>query len=165
MIFSNDEIKAKAHEYIDTQLAKDINWMSTITDSWIYDAESWFINELGEIGPVLDENDEYIKDVKKQVSVFWKHALAYKDKKRIELYWEQDSKAALRGMIHQLENYRKATKELKKMIGHKNDNAKSALCLSEMKLEEYEQCLLSAHTWLCAGNIKKNGRRDKNKES
>ena len=161
MIYTNKEIKAKAHGYIDTQLARDINWMSTITDSWIYDAESWFLSELEKIGPLYKNETEYdyTDEVDKQVKAFWKYALAYKEKKFVELYWEQTSKSTLRGMIHQLQKYKGATKELKKMIGHKNDRAVSELCLAETKLEEYENCLLSAHAWLCSGNTNKKNKK------
>jgi hypothetical protein len=161
MIYTNKEIKAKAHEYIDTQLARDINWMSTITDSWIYDAESWFVSELEKIGQIYKNETEYdyTDDVDKQVKTFWKYALAYKEKKFVELYWEQTSKSTIRAMIYQLQKYKSATKELKKMIGHKNDQAVSDLCLSEKKIEEYENCLLGAHAWLCSVNTNKKNKK------
>ena len=40
---------------------------------------------------------------------------------------------------------RKTTKELKRMIGSKNNNAKSALAISELKLKEYENSLNFLH--------------------
>ena len=37
----------KAHEYIDSNLSKNADWMGSLTDSWIYDAENRFLDLLG----------------------------------------------------------------------------------------------------------------------
>ena len=43
---SPQKIKNFAISYIDEQLMKNPDWFNCITDSWIYDAENWFLDIL-----------------------------------------------------------------------------------------------------------------------
>lgn len=52
-------IAKKAHEYIDTQLKNNPDWLSYITDCWIYDAEEWLAGYLEKRGIQIYENEDY----------------------------------------------------------------------------------------------------------
>lgn len=95
------KIKNLAISYIAEQLEKNPDWFCYITDSWIYDAESWFLDVLEkQYGmKIYDEYDEYTSEVKTIVDKFWGYVQKEKDRRYEELYGERDAFCALPGMI------------------------------------------------------------------
>ena len=102
---SPQKIKNYAVSYIAEQLEKNPDWFNCITDSWIYDAENWFLDVLEkQYGMKIFEEDngeyvEYTPEVNNIVEKFWGFVQKEKDKKYDELYGERDAFLALPGMI------------------------------------------------------------------
>ena len=102
---SPQKIKNFAISYIAEQLEKNPDWFNCITDSWIYDAENWFLDVLEkQYGMKIFEEDngeyeEYTPEVNNIVEKFWGFVQKEKDKKYDELYGERDAFLALPGMI------------------------------------------------------------------
>ena len=84
---------------------KNPDWLRCITDSWIYDAENWFLDVLEkQYGMKIfeednDEYEEYTPEVNSIIEKFWGFVQKEKDKKYDELYGERDAFLALPGMI------------------------------------------------------------------
>jgi hypothetical protein len=96
------KIKNLAISYIAEQLEKNPDWFYYITDSWIYDAESWFLDILKKKGMKIFTNDtdfEYTEEVETVVRKFWGYVQKEKDRRYEELYGESDAFSALPGMI------------------------------------------------------------------
>lgn len=96
------KIKNLAITYIAEQLEKNPEWFHYITDSWIYDAESWFLDILEKEGMKIFTNDtdyEYTGEVETVVRKFWGYVQKEKDRRYEELYGERDAFRALPGMI------------------------------------------------------------------
>ena len=98
------KIKNFAISYIAEQLEKNPDWLRCITDSWIYDAENWFLDILEKqygmkIFEDNDEYEEYTPEVNSIIEKFWVFVQKEKDKKYDELYGERDAFLALPGMI------------------------------------------------------------------
>jgi len=94
------KIKNYAVNYISNQLKQNPNWFDCITDSWIYDAESWFLDVLEKQYGVKifidsDERDEYTPEVEEMVRKFWGFVQKEKDSRYEELYGERDAKYSL----------------------------------------------------------------------
>jgi len=98
-------IKNFAISYIDEQLKKNPDWFDYITDSWIYDAEEWFLGILHNTGMNIFTNDTdyvYTPEVESIVHKFWNFVLKEKERKYEELYGERDAFNALPGMIRHI---------------------------------------------------------------
>lgn len=96
------KIKNLAISYIAEQLEKNPNWFFQITDSWIYDAENWFLEILEKRGMKIFTNDtdfEYTEEVEIVVRRFWGFVQKEKERRYNELYGERDAYLALSGMI------------------------------------------------------------------
>jgi len=96
-------IKNYAISYISDQLEQNRNWFDCITDSWIYDAETWFLDVLEkQYGTTIfvdnDEYDEYTPEVEAIVHKFWGFVQKEKDRRYEELYGERDAKYYLHGI-------------------------------------------------------------------
>jgi len=94
------KIKNYAVSYISNQLEQNPNWFECITDSWIYDAESWFLDMLEKERGVKifvdsDERVEYTPEVEGMVRKFWGFVQKEKDRRYEELYGERDAKYSL----------------------------------------------------------------------
>lgn len=102
---SPQKIKNFAISYIAEQLEKNPNWFNCITDSWIYDAENWFLDVLEkQYGMKIFEEDngeydEYTPEVNNIVEKFWGFVQKEKNRRYEELYGERDAFLALPGMI------------------------------------------------------------------
>ena len=102
---SPQKIKNFAISYIAEQLEKNPDWFNCITDSWIYDAENWFLDVLEkQYGMKIFEEDngeyeEYTPEVNNIVEKFWGFVQKEKDRRYEELYGERDAFLALPGMI------------------------------------------------------------------
>ena len=111
---SPQKIKNFAINYITEQLEKNPDWFNCITDSWIYDAENWFLDILEkQYGMKIFEEDngeydEYTPEVERLVQRFWFFILKEKDKKYEELYGERDAFLALPGMIRYINDIRES---------------------------------------------------------
>ena len=91
-------IKNFAVSYIAEQLKKNPDWLDCITDSWIYDAEGWFLKNLRENGMKIFTNDTdyiYTKEVEEIVHKFWGFVTKEKDRKYDEMYGKRDAKNCL----------------------------------------------------------------------
>lgn len=99
-----DEVKQKAHEYIDSNLAKDENWLDDLTDSWIYDAESWFLDQLAKEMTIYEDEVEleYTKEAEELVHEFWGEVRKYHDEEYVELYGVRDATFILHGLLYDL---------------------------------------------------------------
>ena len=105
------KIKNLAITYIAEQLEKNPDWFHYITDSWIYDAESWFLEILEKQGMKIFTNDtdfEYTEEVETVVRKFWGYVQKEKDRRYEELYGERDAFRALPGMIRYIKDVREA---------------------------------------------------------
>lgn len=104
-------IKNFAISYIAQQLENNPEWLRCITDSWIYDAENWFLDILEKQGMKIFTNDtdyEYTEEVETIVHKFWGFVQKEKDRKYEELYGERDAFRALPGMIRHIKEVREA---------------------------------------------------------
>ena len=104
-------IKNFAISYIAQQLENNPEWLRCITDSWIYDAENWFLDILEKQGIKIFTNDtdyEYTEEVETIVHKFWGFVQKEKDRKYEELYGERDAFRALPGMIRHIKEVREA---------------------------------------------------------
>ena len=102
---SPQKIKNFAINYITEQLEKNPDWFNCITDSWIYDAENWFLDVLEkQYGMKIFEEDnceydEYTPEVERLVHRFRFFIHKEKNKRYEELYGERDAFLALPEMI------------------------------------------------------------------
>ena len=95
----------KAHEYIDSNLSKNADWLDSLTDSWIYDAENWFLDLLPKEIAIYEDEEEYkyTKEAEELVSEFWGAVIKYHDEKYVELYGIRDAVYLLRGILYDLD--------------------------------------------------------------
>ena len=128
---SPQKIKNFAINYITEQLEKNPDWFNCITDSWIYDAENWFLDVLEkQYGMKIFEEDngeydEYTPEVNNIVEKFWGFVQKEKDRRYEELYGERDAFLALPGMIRYIKEVQQgfdSVKELKAQILHDIDS-------------------------------------------
>lgn len=104
-------IKNFAISYIAQQLENNPEWLRCITDSWIYDAENWFLDILEKQGMKIFTNDtdyEYTEEVETIVHKFRGFVQKEKDRRYEELYGERDAFRALPGMIRHIKEVREA---------------------------------------------------------
>ena len=110
---SPQKIKNFAVSYIAEQLEKNPDWFGCITDSWIYDAENWFLDVLEkQYGMKIFEEDngeyeEYTPEVNNIVEKFWGFVQKENDRRYEELYGERDAFLALPGMIRYIKEFSK----------------------------------------------------------
>lgn len=83
------EIKQAVEDYFNEMLAEDADYLDHITDSWIYDAEKWFVrnySEIDVIGPTVNQ--------------FWTIAITRKNELYDEKYGARDAKFLLDNLIY-----------------------------------------------------------------
>lgn len=113
------KIKNYAVSYIAEQLEKNPDWFKCITDSWIYDAENWFLDVLEkQYGMKIFEEDggeydEYTPEVERLVRRFWFFIRKEKEKRYEELYGERDAFLALPGMIRYIKEVQQSFDSVK----------------------------------------------------
>lgn len=100
---TEQEIIQAVEDYFNEMLSKDEDYFDHITDSWIYDAEKWFIkkyfSEIDAISPTLNQ--------------FWEIAIASKNEHYDEKYGARDAKILLNGLIWQAKELQNAFESLK----------------------------------------------------
>ena len=112
------EIIQAVEDYFNEMLAKDADYLDHITDSWIYDAEDWFLNLLNKKGIkrfILKEKEcDYQEEVVIDLAhIFWKIALERKNELYDEKYGARDAKILLNGLIWQAKELQNAFESLK----------------------------------------------------
>ena len=111
------KIKNLAISYIAEQLEKNPDWLRCITDSWIYDAEEWFLEILQNKGmKIFTNNTDFVftPEVEAMDHKFWGFVQKEKDRKYEELYGERDAFRALPGMIRYIKDVSEAFDIMKK---------------------------------------------------
>lgn len=112
-------IEKTAKDYITNQLDQNPDWLRCITDSWIYDAENWFLDVLEkQYGMKIFEEDngeydEYTPEVNSIVEKFWGFVQKEKDRRYEELYGERDAFRALPGMIRYIKEVQQSFDSVK----------------------------------------------------
>lgn len=99
---TTEEIKQAVEEYFNEMFAKDADYFDHVTDSWIYDAENWFVNKYSEID-AIDPT----------VNQFWTIAIVRKNELYDEKYGARDAKLLLSGIIYQVKELQDAFESLK----------------------------------------------------
>lgn len=100
---TNEEIKQAVEDYFTEMFAKDTDYLDHITDSWIYDAEEWFLNRIEKEGIKIFTNDtdyEYTKETEELVGIFWGFALKKKEELYDEKYGARDAMYTLNWLIY-----------------------------------------------------------------
>ena len=112
------EIIQAVEEYFNEMLSKDADYFDHITDSWIYDAEDWFLNLLNKKGikrfilkkKECDYQEEVIIDL---AHVFWRIALERKDELYDEKYGKRDALFKLDKMVCNIKQMNKTFERVK----------------------------------------------------
>lgn len=133
-------IKNYAISYINNQLEQNPNWFDCITDSWIYDAENWFLDILEKEGMKIFTNDtdyEYTEEVETVVHKFWGFVQKEKDRRYEELYGERDAKYCL----HRIGNDVKTLLEKYNSVKHHFKKFNAYTEAVTYQFEELEKCL------------------------
>lgn len=115
---TEQEIKEAVEEYFNEMHSKDSDYLDHVTDSWIYDAEDWFLNLLSEKGikrfilkkKECDYQEEVIIDL---VNVFREIAIERFDKLYDEKYGERDALFELDRMVCDVALLNKTFKRVK----------------------------------------------------
>ena len=109
----------KAHEYIDTQLKNNPEWLSYITDCWIYDAEDWFAGYLKKRGIQIYTNDEdydYTPEADMIYDVFRDESFKYMKELNIKINGVRDGLGYLNACLYDIkrakESYSNAMENL-----------------------------------------------------
>lgn len=97
------EIIQAVEEYFNEMLSKDADYFDHITDSWIYDAEKWFMKkyypEIDAIGPTLN--------------IFWEIAMSRKNELYDEKYGARDALFELDRMVCDVKQIHKTFERIK----------------------------------------------------
>lgn len=140
---SPQRIKNYAIGYISSQLEQNPNWLDCITDSWIFDAENWFLDVLEkQYGMKIFEEDngeydEYTPEVDAIVRKFWHFVQKEKDKKYDEKYGERDAKYCL----HRIGNDIKTLLEKYNSVKHHFKKFNAYTEAVTYQFEELEKCI------------------------
>lgn len=110
---TEQEIKQAVEDYFNEMFAKDADYLDIITDSWIYDAEEWFLKLLRQEGIKIFTNDEYTKETEKLVWDFRGIALKRKNELYDEKYGERDALFELDRMVCDVALLNKTFKSIK----------------------------------------------------
>lgn len=89
-------------DYFNEMLAKDADYLDHVTDSWIYDAEHWFLNLLSQKGIKIytDEMEcDFQKEVVALVHIFWTLTLKRFDELYEKKYGKRDALFELDRMV------------------------------------------------------------------
>lgn len=140
-----EEIKQAVEEYFKEMFAEDADYLDHITDSWIYDAENWFLDVLEKQHGIKifvdnDEYDEYTPEVERLVHEFWGIALPRHDELYDEKYGERDAKYCL----HRIGNDVKTLLEKYNSVKHhfkKFNTYTEAVAYQFEELKKYLQLL------------------------
>ena len=110
---TNDEIKQAVEKFFQTAIEKDSNYIDHVTDSWIDDAEEWFV--------ITYKNSNISFD---DVCEFRRQALKRFDEIYDEKYGERDAKYCLHRIGNDvktlLEKYNSVKHQFKKFNAYTN---------------------------------------------
>lgn len=98
------EIIQAVEDYFNEMLSKDADYLDHITDSWIYDAENWFVKKYPKIDPITTSST---------VNQFWIMAIARKNELYDEKYGARDAKILLNGLMWQAKELQNAFESIK----------------------------------------------------
>ena len=113
---TDEEIKQAVEEYFNEMFAEDADYLDHITDSWIYDAEDWFLNRIEKEGIKIFTNDtdyKYTKETEELDAIFWTIAIVRKNELYDEKYGARDTKLLLSSLIYQAKEFQGAFESLK----------------------------------------------------
>lgn len=110
---TKEEIKQAVEEYFNEMFAQDADYLDHITDSWIYDAEEWFLNLLRQEGIKIFTNVEYTKETEKLVWDFRGMALKRKKELYDEKYGKRDALYELYIIIRDIKGTKKRFESIK----------------------------------------------------
>lgn len=112
--------KQLAHEYIDTQLAKNPKWLDSITDSWYYEAGAWFEEyvEKHEHMTIYSnpEDYDYTPEFESRINIFYTEILRYKEQKEIEINGIRDGQLMIKGIIYDAKQMKERVDEALKRL-------------------------------------------------
>jgi hypothetical protein len=98
---TEQEIKKSVEEYFNEMLSKDTDYLDHVTDSWIYDAENWFMKKhFSEIDAIC-------------INQFSTIAIERKNEIYDEKYGTRDAKILLNGLIYQTKELQNAFESIK----------------------------------------------------
>lgn len=101
---TNEEIKQAVEEYFNQMFAKDVDYLDHVTDSWIDDAEDWFVTYWYERrGDVIFE----------ECCEFRQHARKRYDELYEEIYGERDALFELDRMVCDVKQINKTFERIK----------------------------------------------------
>lgn len=96
--------KQLAHEYIDTQLAKNPKWLDSITDSWYYESGAWFEEYVEKHENITiysnPEDYDYTPEFESRINIFYGEIIKYKEQKEIEINGIRDGQLMIKGAIY-----------------------------------------------------------------
>lgn len=113
---TEQEIIQSVEDYFNEMLAKDADYLDHVTDSWIYDAEQWFLNLLRQKGIKIytDEMEcDFQKEVVASCHIFWTLTLKRKDELYEEKYGKRDALFELDRMVCDVKQINKTFERIK----------------------------------------------------
>ena len=121
-----EEIKQAVEEYFKEMLAKDADYLDNVTDSWIDDAEDWFVENYENKNVSFEEGCEFRQHARKRFDEIYH-----------EKYDERDAKYCLR----RISNVIKTLHGNYNSIKHYFKKFNTCTELVAYKFEELEKCL------------------------
>ena len=113
---TEQEIIQAVEDYFNEMLSKDADYLDNVTDSWIYDAEDWFLNRLEKDGIKIFTNDaecEYTKEAEELNGIFWEIARKRFDELYDERYGERDALFELNRILCDIKQINKTFERIK----------------------------------------------------
>lgn len=110
------EIIQAVEDYFNEMLSKDADYLDNVTDSWIYDAEDWFLNRLEKDGIKIFANDaecEYTKEAEELYGIFWEIARKRFAELYDERYGERDALLELNRILCDIKQINKTFERVK----------------------------------------------------
>lgn len=119
-------IKNYAISYINNQLEQNPNWLDCITDSWIDDAEDWFVEICKGSNITFEEGCKFRQ---------------YARKRFVELYDEKYGERDAKYCLHRIGNDVKALLEKYNSVKHHFKKFNAYTEAVTYQFEELEKCL------------------------
>lgn len=114
---TEQEIIQAVEDYFNEMLSKDADYLDNVTDSWIYDAEDWFLNLLSQKDIkrfVLKKKEcDYQEELVDLVHIFREIALKRFDELYDEKYGERDALFELNRILCDIKQINKTFERIK----------------------------------------------------
>ena len=123
---TNEEIKKLVEEYFKEMLSKDVDYLDHVTDSWIDDAEDWFVKICKNFNVSFEEGCEFRQ---------------YARKRFREIY---DEKYSARDALFELDRITCDVEQINKTFKRIKHHFKKFIAYTEAvthQFEELEKCL------------------------